>query len=93
MVSTSPANPGKLLKSFRMMSSSRYPASILQISSDGRRVALVRSRLIVLWHPESLQSYELESVHPGADLFPYPFCPTATFLRAATTPASRCATC
>ncbi|KAJ5457055.1 hypothetical protein N7530_012329 [Penicillium desertorum] len=39
MVSTSPASPGKLLKSFRVTSSSRYPSSILQISSDGGCVA------------------------------------------------------
>jgi hypothetical protein len=38
MVSTFPASPGKLLKSFRVTLSSRYPSSILQISSDGGRV-------------------------------------------------------
>lgn len=82
LVSTSPTSPGRLLKSFRVPSSSRYPASILQISSDGSRVASVWGRLVVLWHPESglLESYELESARPDADLFPLAISPDCHLL-------------
>ncbi|KAJ5462640.1 hypothetical protein N7475_007584 [Penicillium sp. IBT 31633x] len=82
MVSISPASPGKLLKSFCAPSLGRYPASDMQISPNGKCVASIWGRLIVRWHPDSdeLESCDLQSIRPDADLFPLAISPECHLL-------------
>lgn len=81
LVSTSSSNPGILINSFRAPTA-RYPATALQVSPDGRTIASIWGRLVVLWYPETnrVMSYEIDSARPGADLFPLAISPACNLL-------------
>ena len=80
LVNATMPNPGKLVKSFRVSTS--YPASILQVSPDGRLVASAWGRQVVFWYPDTggLNSYSLEAVRGGMDLTPLAISPDCQLL-------------